>query len=219
MSKWNLLLLIGGTGLLATSTLPAADDFAWGAAIRGTQLIVVVDTRNSPLNLVVDSASFNATFFGAARQNLGTQNFELPANRMVHGQLFRVAYGAPASAVRVEVGTIAADLRTGGTKADGREIETTSSDPQVSAPIVVMPPSPASPEQRCAEYGRRASHQNARNLAMSCGYSGNRWQSAPDFHAQWCRGASPSEVDAETVERDMLLRRCARLKASSTVVK
>lgn len=212
MLKATVMLLAAATSVLVHSAASAANEFAWGAIIRGLQLIVVVDTRTSPRNLVVDSASFNATYFAANNASLGTRHVALPARQIVPGQLLRFGYDAPPSAARVELSTILADWRADGGKADGQELAPSAAiDPTLFAAPVVVPPPPAL-GQRCSEYGRLASEQHTRNLAMSCGYSGNRWQSSAAFHEQWCSGAKSSEADAETLERDTLLRRCARLR-------
>ena len=223
MKRLSLVFVIA-TVVLSVAYVTAAS-FAWAVGMRDGKLVVVVDTTASPANMVVDTASFNATFFDAQRQRLGQTNVGLPVREIRPGQRKMWSFDPRslnarfAGAVEVSTDRLFTAYHAGGLKNDGEEVAATESiNPARLGGGVVIPP-PASLGDRCAVYGRRAVEQYQRNQTLSCGYAGNRWSSDASHHSTWCNGASASEADQETIARDALLRQCVRKKIVSTVIK
>jgi len=203
---------------LCGRTLDAAP-LTWGAGLLNGQLVVVVDTSASPPNLVVDDASFNATYVDGQGRTLGTQYVALPAREIVgrSRHSFSVAPKYPA-ATRVTTDSLFASWHAEGLKNDGEEIAGNAAVASTLTPgqARVIPP-PASLASRCDDYARRAVSQNSRNLAMKCGYGDTRWSNDFNLHKQWCQARPEAEPEQETVTRDGLLRACVRRRVQSSI--
>lgn len=214
-------VLVIATVVLSVAYVTAAS-FAWAVGMRDGKLVVVIDTTASPANMVVDTASFNATFFDAQRQRLGQTNVGLPVREIQPGRRKVWSFDPQslnprfASAVQVSTDSLFTAYHAGGLKNDGEEVAASESINPTR--LVVIPP-PAPLGDRCAAYGRRAVEQNQRNQALSCGYAGNRWSNDASHHSTWCGGASAGEADEETVMRDTLLRQCVRNRIVSKVIR
>src|SRR5262245_23263852 len=73
--------------LSLSAALLSAATFQWRAGLLSGNLIVVIDTTASAPNLVIEDASFNATFFDAQGRALGnSRNFSVPVNQITIGQ-------------------------------------------------------------------------------------------------------------------------------------
>jgi hypothetical protein len=194
--------------------------YAWGVGMRDGKLVVVIDASGSPANMVVDTASFNATFIDGQGRTLGKKNIGLPVREIESGKRIYWTFDQPyPAAVRVSTDALLTAWHAGGLKNDGEEVGSSESinPSRLGRGITVPPPAPLG--DRCAVYGRRAVEQNQRNQALACGYADSRWSSDANYHSAWCRTAPDAEAERETVTRDTMLRQCLRTKVLSTVVK
>jgi hypothetical protein len=202
------------------SILLHAATLTWGAGVLAGQLVVVFDTTASPGHLVIEEASFNATFFDTTGRELGKRNVVVPPEQIVIGRRQSFTYQLPfPSASRVTTDALFARWYAEGLKNDGNETPSTES---ISATTVlgntrrVVPP-PPSMAGRCDEYAKRAVAQHAQNQLLGCGYEDTRWNANLSFHSQWCRSSAAGEPEQETINRDAILRRCARTRLQSIV--
>jgi|GEM_PF-4410706 len=68
---------------------------------------------------------------------------------------------------------------------------------------------PNNPQRRCNVYATIAVAQNQSNQANSCAFSGNRWDSRPQYHLSWCMTTPADVVRGETLARQTMLDQCA----------
>src|SRR5688572_32273312 len=143
--KRMAFLLVVATVVLSVAYVTAAS-FAWAVGMRDGKLVVVIDTTASPANMVVDTASFNATFFDAQRQRLGQTNVALPVREIQPGQRklwsfdprrFNPAY---ASAAQVTTDSLFTAYHAGGLKNDGVEVAASESINPTRLSAVIPPP-------------------------------------------------------------------------------
>ncbi len=67
---------------------------------------------------------------------------------------------------------------------------------------------PESKSDKCQNYAITAVQQNKNNLNFNCGYSGSRWGENLKAHFNWCMRVPESASEAETAEREKLIRQC-----------
>lgn len=60
----------------------------------------------------------------------------------------------------------------------------------------------------CRDYASRAVDAARANAVRGCGYGGARWTPSYNVHFEWCRGASPFDVQQETAARAGELAQC-----------
>ena len=215
--RTSLVSVIAGVLTMLPPTQVVAGAFEWGVGLRNGVLVLVVDATNSPTNMIVESASFNVTYIDGANHVLGERNIAIPANEIATGQRKTWSFQQPfPTAKKIAHDDLFTVWHSEGEKADGEEL---AANQKISSslPVGAVVPPPASLGNRCDAYGRRAVEQNARNEALSCGYTGSRWDNRPAYHSAWCDDQPESASAAETVARDKLLRSCAKIRILSTV--
>jgi hypothetical protein len=60
----------------------------------------------------------------------------------------------------------------------------------------------------CRIYADTAVAQNASNMKMECGYSGDRWSGNEEGHFNWCKSVAPAAATTERQARDADLAAC-----------
>jgi hypothetical protein len=71
----------------------------------------------------------------------------------------------------------------------------------------------------CNRYAAMAVEQNDENRKRSCGYTGARWQSEPEYHFRWCIEDNNQRLaDRETEARARALEECGRADQGSRAI-
>ena len=228
-------MLVAGLLPALIAAPAAAADLQWSLRLhgdRGEQVEVVVDTTDSPDNVVIDSAIFNAAFFDAAGRRLGESGFtltdgRLPALTAGHVYRRRFLHTFP-EARKVASDQLIYVERAAGGKADGSPSSASMSPTIQKRPDVALdaaPPSqlmiakalvlsPAAVKtldptvKRCRLYTDIAVAQNEANLGNRCGFQGPMWSSKYSYHFNWCLGAPPADTRSGTAARQGMLDQC-----------
>lgn len=222
--------------LLAAASPALAADLRWHVRLYANspdQIEVLVDTKASPDNLIVDRAEFEGQFFDASGKPVGTRTFGLLDERIRaltagHVYALRFVHGY-SGARKVSSNQLRYYERGSGGKWDGSTQQVAPSEvsgkPDVTVEAAKQPMTVVHQAivptwtvavktldptiRRCRIYSDIAVAQNEANIGNRCSRTGPMWNSKYSYHFDWCIYAPAQHTRDGTAARQRELDQCA----------